>query len=95
MLDKDIVNINENCINYIQSNPKLVPTMYYLAVADMGKTGRYLTLDLPCNNKQQGVHPLPIQMPNCEIITSTHTALLSHQDLPLQAQKVHFFFRSQ
>ena len=26
-----------------------------------------------------------------EIITSTHTALLSHQDLQIQAQKAHLF----
>ena len=62
-----------------------------LSVADTGKTGRYLTLDLPCNNKQQYVRPLPIQMPNGEIITSTHTALLSHQYLPIQALKAHLF----
>ena len=62
-----------------------------LAVADMGTTGHYLTLNLPCNNKQQAGHPLPIQMPNGEIITSTHTALLYHQDLPLQAWKSHLF----
>ena len=30
-------------------------------------------------------------MPNEEIITSTHTALLSHQDLPIQARKAQIF----
>ena len=30
-------------------------------------------------------------MPNGEIITSTHTALLSHHDLPIQAWKAHLF----
>ena len=30
-------------------------------------------------------------MPNGEIITSTHTALLSQQDLPIQARKAHLF----
>ena len=30
-----------------------------LAVTDTGMMGHYLTLDLPCNNKQQAVHPLP------------------------------------
>ena len=62
-----------------------------LAVADTGKTGHYLTIDSPCDNKQQAIHPLPIQIPNGEIITSTHTALLSHQDLTIQAQKSHLF----
>ena len=58
-----------------------------LSVAEMGTAGNYLTLDSPCDNKQQTVHTLPIQIPNGDIITSTHTALLSHQDLTLQAQK--------
>ena len=62
--DKDIVNINENDINSIQSNPKLIQPMDDLAVADTGTTGHYLTLDSPCNNKKQDFHPLPIQMPN-------------------------------
>ena len=82
-LDKDIVNTNENYINYIQSNPKLVQTMDNLSVADTRTTGYYLTLEFPCDNKNQAVHTLPIQIPNGEIITSMHTALLSHQDLPL------------
>ena len=51
-LDKDIVNINENYINYIQSNPKLVRTVDEIAVAYTGTTGNDLTLDSPCNNKQ-------------------------------------------
>ena len=63
-LDKDIVNINENYINYIQLNTKLEQPMDDLAAVDTGMTGHYLTLDLQCNNKQQAVHPLPIQMPN-------------------------------
>ena len=51
-LDKDIVNINENYINYIQSIPKLVLTMEKLTEADTGTTGHYLNLDSPCENKQ-------------------------------------------
>ena len=30
-----------------------------LSVADTGTTGHYLTLDSPCDNKQQAVHLLP------------------------------------
>ena len=56
--------MNENDINYIQSNPKLVRTVDNLEVADTGTTGHYLTLDSPCDNKQQAVHLLPIKMPN-------------------------------
>ena len=62
-----------------------------LAVADTGTTGYYLTLDSPCENKKIAVIPLPIRMPNGEIITSTHTALLSKTDLPIEAQKEHIF----
>ena len=80
-LDKDVVNINENYIHYIQSNLKLLQTVDELAVADTGMTGRYMTLDLPWYNKQLAVNPLPIQMKNGEIITSTHTTLISKQDL--------------
>ena len=38
-LHKDIVNINENYINYIQSNPKLVRNVDEIAVAYTGTTG--------------------------------------------------------
>ena len=62
-----------------------------LSVEGTGTTGHYLTLDFPCSNKQQAFHPLPIQMPNGEIIKSMHTALLSHLDLPLQARQAHIF----
>ena len=62
-----------------------------LSVADTGTTGHYLTLDLLCDNKQQAVHPLTIQITNDKIIMSTHTALLSHQDLMIQEQRSHLF----
>ena len=90
-LDKGMVYINENYINYIQSNPKLVLPIDDLAVADTGTTVHYLTLDSPCSNKQRAFHLLPIQMPNEEIIKSTYTALLSCPDLTLQAQQAHLF----
>ena len=65
--------------------------MDILAVSYTGTTGYYLTLNSACDNKQQAVHLLPIQMPNGEIVTSTHTALLFHQYLPIQAQKAQIF----
>ena len=65
--------------------------MEYLAVADTGLTRHYLTLNLPYTNKREAIHPLHIQMPNGEIIKSAHTALLTHQDLPLQAIQAHLF----
>ena len=57
----------------------------------MGKTGHYLTLDLTCDNKQLAISPLPIRMPNGEIITSTHISLLSKKYLPIEARKTHLF----
>ena len=86
-----MVNINENYINYIHSNTKIVRPMDDLAVAATRTAGHYLILDSTLNNKQQTVHPLPIQIPNGEIMKSTHTELLSHPDLPLQALKAHIF----
>ena len=83
--------MNENYINYINSNPKLVQTVDGLALVDTGSTGHYLNLNSPCNNKQLAVNPLLIQIPNGEITTSTHTDLLSQQDLPIQARKAHLF----
>ena len=83
--------MNENYIHYIQSNTKLVQTVDELSVADTGTTGHYMTLDSTCDNKQQAIHPLPIQIPNREIITLTHTALLSQQDVLTQSQKAHIF----
>ena len=41
-LDEDIVNMNKNYINYIQSNPDLVRTVGELSVADTRTTGHYL-----------------------------------------------------
>ena len=58
---------------------------------DTGTTGHDLNLDLPCDNKKLAVNPLPICMPSREIITSRHTAILSKQDLPIQARKLHLF----
>ena len=62
-----------------------------LSVADTGTAGHYLTLNSPFTNKQKAVHPLPIHMPNGEIIKSTHTVLMAHPDLPLQARQAHLF----
>ena len=90
-LEKYKVNTNENYINYIQSNPKLVQTVDDLEVADKGTIGNYTTPDSPCDNKQQAVNPLPIKIPNGEIIMSIHTPLLSQQDLPIQARRAHLF----
>ena len=90
-LDRDILDIHENYMNYINSNPKIVNRVDELVVADTGKTGNYLTLDYPCNNKKIAVIPLPIHIPNGEITTSTHTALLSKTNPTIEARKSHIF----
>ena len=64
VLDNNIININKNHINYINSNPKLVNKVDKIAVADTGVAVHYLTLDSPCDNKKIAVIPLPIRMPN-------------------------------
>ena len=83
--------MNENYIKYIQYNSKIVQTVDDLTVEDTGTTVHYLTLDSTCDNKQHTLNPIPIQIPNGEIITPTNTALFSQQDLPIQAQKAHLF----
>ena len=58
--------------------------MDYLAVEETGKTGHYMTFDLSCDNKQHTNE-------NGEIFVSTHTSLLSQQELLIQARKEHLF----
>ena len=73
-----------------------IPTIVYQLIrdyllADSGTTGHYLTSTTPCVDKQVTFSPLPIHMPNGEIIHSTHTALLPNQDCPLEARRCHIF----
>ena len=61
------------------------------AVADSGTTGDYITPTTPCTNKQTATQPIPIKMPNGEIITSSHIALLPQHNLPDKARQAHIF----
>ena len=61
------------------------------AVADSGTTGHYITPTTPCTNKQAATQPIPIKMPNGEIITSSHIALLPQHNLPDKARQAHIF----
>ena len=61
------------------------------AVADSGTTGHYITPTTPCTNKQTETQPIPIKMPNGEIITSSHIELLPQQKLLGKARKAHIF----
>ena len=65
--------------------------MNELAVADTGTTEHYMTLDSLCDNNKITEILLPIRMPNGEIITLIHTAILSKPDLPIEARKAHLF----
>ena len=49
-------------------------------IADSGSSGNFATLDLPVTNKRRTTHPITIQLPNGNHVTSTHKADL---DLPM------------
>ena len=59
------------------------------AVADSGTTGNCITPTTPFKNKQTATKPIPIKIPNGEIITSSHIALLPQHNLPDKARKAH------
>ena len=61
------------------------------SVADSGTTRHYITTTTPCLDKRIATNPIPIKMPNGEIITSTHIALLPQNNLPENARKAHHF----
>ena len=61
------------------------------AVEDSGTTGHYITPTTPCTNKQTETQPIPIKMPNGDIITSSHIELLPQHNLPDNARKSHIF----
>ena len=61
------------------------------AVADYGTTGHYITPTILCTKKQTATQPMPIKMPNGEIITSSHIALLPQHGLPDKARQAHIF----
>ena len=76
---------------YMNYNTKLVNKVDAFAVVDMGMKGQYPTLEYPCDNKKIAVISIHIRMPNGEILTSTHTAILSKTDLPIESRKTHIF----
>ena len=45
----------------------------------------------PCTNKQIATQPIPIKMPNGEILTSSHILLLPQHNLPDKARQSHIF----
>ena len=61
------------------------------AVENSGTTGHYTTPTTPFTNKQTATQKIPIKMPNGEIITSSHIALLPQHNLPDKARQAHIF----
>ena len=59
------------------------------AVADSGTTGHYITPTTPGTNKKTATQPIPINMPNGEITTLSHIALLLQHNLSDKARKAH------
>ena len=60
-------------------------------VAASGTTGHYITTKTLCVDKRVANNLIPIKMPNGEIITLTHIALLPQHNLPYNARKAHIF----
>jgi hypothetical protein len=48
-------------------------------------------LNGPCYDVQPTPHPINVELPNGETITSTHTGLLPFQNLPTEAKRAHIF----
>ena len=61
------------------------------AIVDSGTTGNYLTATSPCVHKTSMQHPIQLHMPNGEIITSSHKALLPMTQLPIKAREAIVF----
>ena len=60
-------------------------------VADSGTTGHYINPTSPCTDKHTKNDLIPINIPNGEIITSAHIALLPHHNLPDKSRKAYIF----
>ena len=51
------------------------------AVEDSGTTRHYNTPTTPCTNKQTATQPIKINLPNGEIITLSHIALIPQNNV--------------
>ena len=89
-MDKQYSNLVKNRNEQIHFNSISNDTSLE-AIADSGTTGHYITPITPCKNKQTATHPIPIKMPNGEIITSYHITLLPQHNLPDKARQAHIF----
>ena len=96
---EDLGNVDENNKNLVVNNNRnekldfnsMCIDYSIEAVADSGTTGHYITPTTPCMNKQTSTQPIPIKMPNGEIITSSPIVLIPQHNLPYKASKAHIF----
>ena len=90
-MDNNYINlVNNNRNEQLDFNSMCIDSSLE-AVSDSGNTGHYITPTTPCTNKQTATQPIPIKMPNEEIITSSHIALLPQHNLPEKARQAHIF----
>ena len=90
-MDKNYSNLVNNKIHRKLNFNSICLDSSLLAVTDSGTTGHYITTKKPCVDKRIANNPIPIKMPNGDIITSTHIALLPQHNLPDNAHKAHIF----
>ena len=89
-MDKQFINLVQNRNEQIHIN-SMCNDSSLEAVAVSGTTGHYIRPTTPCTNKQTSTQLIPIKMPNGEIITSSHIALLPQHNLPDKARQAHIF----
>ena len=89
-MDKKYSNLVKNRNEQIHFN-SMCNDSSLEAVADSGTTGHYITPTTPCTNKQTANQPIPIKIPNGEIITPSHITLLPQHNLPDKARQAHIF----
>ena len=89
-MDKQYSNLVKNRNEQIHFN-SMCNDSSLEAVADSGTTRHYITPTKPCTNKQTATQPIPIKIPNGEIITSSHITLLPQHNLLDKARKAHIF----
>ena len=62
-----------------------------MAVADSVTTRHYIATNTLCINKTKANHPIPIILPNGDIISSTHIMILPQTNLSDTARRAHIF----
>ena len=90
-MDKNFSNLVNNNINEQLNFNSMCNDSSLEAVANSGTTGHYITPTTPCTNKHTSTQPIPINIPNGEIIISSHIELLPQHNLPDKASKAHIF----